>query len=71
MSYKRTEQQTNRPIFQSQMTSEQKYHQIVDSVIQSMPLSQKTKIKGCSIHPQPSKKCRKCRDALQIHNQQE
>jgi hypothetical protein len=66
MSYKRQNNNyTPKPQpFQSAMSAEQKYLQIVDSVKNSMAMQQNMgnkKAKGCQIHPEPSKKCRKCR----------
>jgi hypothetical protein len=46
------------------MSAEQKYLQVVDNVKNSMAMQQNIgnkKLKGCQIHPEPSKKCRKCK----------
>ena len=66
MSYKRQNNSFNSQpqTFQSTISAEQKYLQIVDSVKNSMAIHQNTenkKIKGCQIHPESSKKCRKCK----------
>ena len=44
--------------FESGMTSEQKFHSIAESVLSNLPHVQS--VKGCPMHPKPSKKCRKC-----------
>jgi hypothetical protein len=44
--------------FESGMTSEQKYHSIAESVLSS--IRETEVVKGCSMHPKISRKCRKC-----------
>jgi hypothetical protein len=42
------------------MTSEQKFNSIAESVLSS--ITQVDVVRGCSMHPKLSKKCRKCQE---------
>lgn len=52
------------------MSAEQKYLQLVDSVKNEISMrggqsGPGKKVKGCTMHPLPSTKCRKCKEILE------
>jgi hypothetical protein len=57
----------SQPVYQSTMSAEQKHTLIADSVASSINMDNNfkyKKIKGCQMHPELSKKCRKCKEIV-------